>query len=131
MDVSPALPAPPLLAFRDWSSRAWSFTVSPKFGDLVIVLFFVAQALDGALTYVGVQSIGREIEGNPLLFWLMGVAGHGPGLALAKLVAAGFGIVLHLTGVHRAVFLLTLLYLTAAVVPWIAVLAYAMSQGLL
>jgi hypothetical protein len=131
MDVSPAMSAAALPAFRGWSTRAWSFTVSPKFGDYVIVLFFVAQALDGALTYVGVQSIGREIEGNPLLFWLMGVAGHGPGLALAKLVAAGFGMVLHLTGVHRAVALLTMLYVSAAVIPWIAVLTFAVSKGLL
>jgi hypothetical protein len=130
MDVSSTLPAP-FPTLREWSARAWSFTISPRFGDTVIILFFVAQALDGALTYIGVQSIGREIEGNPLLYWLMGVAGHGPGLALAKFVTAGFGMVLHLTGVHRAVALLTMLYVSAAVVPWIAVLTVAMGQGLL
>jgi hypothetical protein len=131
MNVSRALTASDLPSTSRWGTRAWTFTVSPRFGDWVIVLFFVAQALDGALTYVGVQSIGREIEGNPLLYWLMGVAGHGPGLALAKLVAAGFGMVLHLAGVHRAVALLTMLYVSAAVVPWIAVLAFAVNRGLL
>ena len=54
------------------------------------------------------------MEGNPLLHWLMGATGHGPALALAKLAAAGFGMVLHLASVHRAVALLTLLYLSAA-----------------
>ena len=36
-------------------SRIVAFTQSERFGNTVIVLFFLAQALDGALTYVGVS----------------------------------------------------------------------------
>lgn len=131
MDVSAPLPTDHFASLRHWGYRLLAFTQSERFGNTVIVMFFVAQALDGALTYVGVSLLGRDVEGNPLLHWLMGAAGHGPALALAKLSAAGFGIVLHLASVHRAVALLTLLYLSAAVVPWMAVLAITVSRGLI
>jgi uncharacterized membrane protein len=131
MDVSAPLATDFFSTFRTWSARIVALTQSERFGNTVILLFFVAQALDGALTYVGVTVLGRDIEGNPLLHWLMGAAGHGAALALAKLSAAGFGIILHLASVHRAVALLTLLYVTAAVVPWVAVLALVVSRGLI
>ena len=131
MDVSPSLPVDSLASVRGSAARAWHFTRSQPFGHVVIVLFFVAQALDGALTYVGVATLGRDMEANPLLHWLMTATGDGPALAMAKLSAVGFGMVLHLAAVHRAVFLLTLLYVSAAVVPWMAVLAMAVSQGLI
>jgi uncharacterized membrane protein len=130
MDVSAPLPTPHLATLRQWSDRALAFTRSERFGNTVIILFFLSQALDGALTYLGVSMLGRDIEGNPLLHWLMGATGSGPALALAKLTAAGFGMVLHLAAVHRAVALLTLLYVSAAVVPWMAVLALTSSRGL-
>ena len=133
MDVSAPLPTASFATatLRGWSDRVSTFTCSERFGNAVIVLFFLAQALDGGLTYVGVSLLGRDVEGNPLLHWLMGAAGSGPALALAKLCAAGFGIVLHLASVHRAVALLTLLYVSAAVVPWVAVLALTVSRGLI
>ena len=39
-------------------------------------------------------------------------------LARAKLTAAGFGMILHLAAVHRAVAILTALYFSAALLPW-------------
>ena len=131
MDVSAPLPTDYFAALRTWSYRALAFTQSERFGNTVIILFFLAQALDGGLTYIGVTALGRDVEGNPLLHWLMGAAGDGPALALAKLAAAGFGIVLHMASVHRAIALLTLLYFSAAVVPWMAVLALSVSAGLI
>jgi uncharacterized membrane protein len=131
MDVSAPLPTDHFATLRQWPVRALALTQSERFGNAVIVLFFLSQALDGALTYVGVTVLGRDIEGNPLLHWLMGAAGYGPALALAKVSAAGFGIILHLASVHRAVALLTLLYISAAVVPWLTVLALTFSRGLL
>jgi hypothetical protein len=131
MDLSAPLPTDCFSTLRTWSNRALAFTQSERFGNTAIILFFVAQALDGALTYLGVLALGRDMEANPLLHWLMGATGHGPALALAKLSAAGFGIILHLASVHRAVALLTLLYLSAAVVPWMAVLALAVRRGLI
>lgn len=131
MDVSAPLPTDHFATLRLWSHRALTFTQSERFGNAVIILFFLAQALDGALTYVGVSLLGRDVEGNPLLHWLMGAAGQGAALALAKLAAAAFGIVLHLASVHRAVALLTVLYISAAVLPWMAVLTLTVSRGLI
>jgi arginine exporter protein ArgO len=94
------------------------------FGDVVVVAFLIAQASDGVLTYVGVRTYGLHIEGNPLLGWLMAWVGQGVALAVAKTAAGAFGIVLHLTSVHRVVALLTVFYFAAAVVPWIRILFY-------
>ena len=92
------------------------------FGDLALVVFLVAQASDGVLTYVGVRTFGSGIEGNPLIVWLMGALGTGGGLATAKLAAGGFGIALHMSAVHKAVALLAGFYLIVAVGPWIGLL---------
>lgn len=92
------------------------------FGDVALVVFLLAQASDGVLTYVGVHSFGLAAEGNPLIAWLMGSLGPGPGLFMAKLTAVCFGIVLHVSGVHRAVAALSGFYALVAVGPWLAVL---------
>ena len=91
---------------------------------MAVVLFLLAQASDGVLTYVGVSIYGLHMEGNPLVGWLMAAMGEGPGLAAAKLTAGCFGIALHLSAVHKAVALLAFFYLTAAVIPWVAILFY-------
>jgi len=99
--------------------------LSPRrswFGDLVILVFLMSQALDGVLTYLGLKQFGSGIEANPLISSALPVLGHGVTVASAKLMAAGCGIVLHVTGVHRVVALLTAFYLAGAVVPWVAIL---------
>lgn len=92
------------------------------FGDLALLVFLLAQAFDGALTYVGVSTFGPAIEANPLIGWLMASLGDGPGLALAKGTAGVFGIALHLSDVHKAVAALAGFYLIVAVGPWCALL---------
>jgi len=94
------------------------------FGDIALVVFLIAQASDGVLTYVGVSTYGLHMEANPLIGWLMTVLGEGAALATAKAAAVGFGIALHLSAVHRAVAVLAVVYLTVAVVPWLAILFY-------
>ncbi len=93
-----------------------------RFGDAVIVLFLLAQAADGVMTYVGVTTLGVHLEANPLLASLMDSIGHGPAVAAAKVVASGLGISLHLIGVHRVLAVLTGVYLLAAVLPWAGLL---------
>jgi uncharacterized membrane protein len=95
-----------------------------RFGDAALLLFLLAQASDGVLTYVGVSVYGLHMEGNPIIGWLMAAIGQGPALATAKLTAGFFGIALHLTSVHKAVALLAVFYLAAAVIPWVAILFY-------
>src|SRR4051812_50198853 len=73
------------------------------FGDVALLVFLIAQASDGVLTYVGVSTYGHHIEANPLIGWLMTILGEGAALATAKGAAVAFGIALHLSAVHRAV----------------------------
>ncbi len=90
-------------------------------GEVAILAFFLVQALDAAFTYWGVTLHGRDIEGNPLVASLMLSIGEGPALASAKLAAAGCGMILHLTHVHRIVAALTAFYVCAALLPWVYV----------
>lgn len=94
------------------------------FGDIALIVFLIAQACDGVLTYVGVSTYGLHVEGNPLIGWLMSTMGEGPALATAKVAAGFFGIALHLSSVHRAVAVLAAFYLAVAVFPWLAILFY-------
>jgi len=102
----------------------WIFNRSgeTRFGNLVVVAFLAVQACDGILTYIGLSTFGPHMEGNPLLASVMVAFGVGPGLAGAKLVAGVFGILLHLSGVHRLIAVLTAVYVALAVVPWTALL---------
>jgi hypothetical protein len=92
------------------------------FGDVAVLVFLLAQGLDGVLTYVGVSVYGLHMEGNPLIGWLMTTMGQGPALATAKLTAGLFGIALHLSAVHKAVALLAAFYVVVAIVPWMTLL---------
>ena len=89
-----------------------------RFGDIAVVTFLMVQALDGVLTYLGVHIWGPSIEANPLISSAVSFAGAGTGVAFAKLLAAGLGVVLHLRKVHGVVALLTAFYLAVAIVPW-------------
>jgi uncharacterized membrane protein len=93
-----------------------------RFGDAVIVLFLLAQAADGVMTYVGVTTLGVHLEANPLLASMMVLLGQGTAVATAKLLASAFGISLHLLGVHRVLAVLTGIYVLAAVLPWAGLL---------
>ena len=93
-----------------------------RFADVVVIVFLVAQACDGVLTYVGVSLYGIGMEGNPLLAWLMETMGEGAALATAKGMAGAFGIALHLSAVHRILAALSAFYVAAAIIPWLAIL---------
>jgi hypothetical protein len=103
---------------------AESATGQSRFGNLVVIAFLVAQALDGAFTYIGIMTFGPSIEGNPLLTSLMSSMSHGFVVMGAKMMAATFGMTLHLFGVHRIVAVLTGIYVAVAIVPWTAVLFF-------
>ncbi len=90
------------------------------FGDLMVVGFLLMQCLDGVFTYLGVGIWGPAIEANPLISSAMAAAGVVAGIGAAKVVAIGFGFLLHLRGVHNLVALLTAIYFAAAVLPWTA-----------
>lgn len=99
--------------------RRWE-TPRCCFGDLAVLLFVVVQCLDGVFTYLGVRFWGPGIEANPIVSSTVAVIGLGAGLAVLKLTAVAFGVVLHLRRVHNVVALLTAIYVGAAIVPWTA-----------
>ena len=87
------------------------------FGNFVILLFLISQVLDGVFTYLGVSAFGLS-EGNPIIAYYMTHHGVGPSLTVAKMLAVVCSMVLHLLGMHRTLGLLTLMYLSMAVLPW-------------
>jgi hypothetical protein len=94
------------------------------FGDIALIVFLLAQAGDGVLTYIGVHTYGLRAEGNPLIAWMILALGQGPALAAAKIIAGLFGIALHASAVHRAVAMLAVFYVTVAILPWMRLLFY-------
>ena len=93
-----------------------------QYGDAVVVAFLVMQCLDGVFTYLGVGIWGPDIEANPIVASAMTAGGPTMGLFGAKLVAIGFGMLLHLRRIHNVVALLTAIYFVVAIVPWAALL---------
>jgi hypothetical protein len=90
---------------------------------LVFAVFLVFQAADGLMTYGAVSIWGSTAEGNPLLQTWIVLVGPGPALLGAKLLASGCGAILYLLGGTKILAALTLLYLFAAVVPWLKLLS--------
>jgi hypothetical protein len=97
--------------------KAWDEPRS-RFGDLVVVGFMLMQCLDAVFTYLGISIWGPGIEANPLISSAMAAGGVLAGLGGAKLVAIGFGMLLHHRRVHNLVALLTAIYFTVAILPW-------------
>ena len=60
--------------------------------NLAVIGFLVVQDLDGVFTYLGVSIWGLNVEAKSAHQLGGRVAGLGTGLALAKLVAIGFGM---------------------------------------
>jgi len=99
------------------SQRSW-------FGDIILLLFLLAQVCDGAFTYIGVQMFGPVAEGNPIVAWYIAVFGAGVALFATKAVAVGCAALLHVHARHMTVGLLTIVYLTFAVIPWMGILLF-------
>ena len=89
----------------------------------LLIVFIVLQAADGLLTYAAVERFGMGAEGNPILAtWIM-LTGSGTALIGAKTLACMCGGLLYAAGVYHALASLSVLYLFAAVVPWLRVFA--------
>jgi hypothetical protein len=97
--------------------KAWAEPKS-RFGDLMVVGFLIMQCLDAVFTYRGIAIWGPSIEANPLISSAIAAAGVLVGLGAAKLIAIGFGMLLHLRRVHNLVALLTAIYFAVAILPW-------------
>ena len=113
--------APFVLAGLERSPRFKTWR--PSSAEVLWIVFVVVQALDGAMSYVGVSLHGVEIEGNPLVAWYLSAFGPALGFTVAKLFAVGCGAVLYLTARHRWMAVVTSVYLVFAVGPWIHLLS--------
>ena len=92
------------------------------FGSATLFAFITVQFLDGLLTYLGIQMFGPPVEANPLVYWYVDAFGAAQGLLFMKLLAVACATILHHMSRHRTLAVLTVLYLTVAVMPWAAVL---------
>ena len=82
------------------------------------IAFVVVQALDGVMTFIGIQAFGTQIEANPLVAWYVSMLGPAAALFAAKLFAVACGAALYLTAYHKTLAALALTYLLGAVGPW-------------
>jgi hypothetical protein len=89
---------------------------------LVLIIFLLAQILDGGLTYIGVRQFGIEAEGNVLLTTLMHAWGAGPTLVAAKLFASACGVILFAMSVYRVLAAAAGACIGVAIVPWLVAL---------
>jgi hypothetical protein len=95
----------------------------PSGAQLLFLAFVTVQALDGAMSYVGVSLHGPGIEANPLVAWYLDAFGPAVGFTMAKLFAVTCGAVLYFTARYRWVAILTLVYIVFAVGPWVQLLS--------
>ena len=99
-------------------------TTRPSKAEFVWLAFVTVQVLDGAMSYVGVNTFGSAIEANPLVAWYAAAFGPAMAFTAVKLFAVACGTLLYFTSWHRTVAALTLFYLAFAVVPWVHVLGF-------
>ncbi|HJR58068.1 MAG TPA: hypothetical protein VJ813_01665 [Vicinamibacterales bacterium] len=92
-------------------------------GRLVLAVFVVLQIADGLISYGAVSIFGITAEGNPLIQSWIYIAGAGPALFGAKLLACGCGTVLYVLHIRRTLAALTVFYMAAAVGPWLLILS--------
>ena len=104
------------------SLRARADTPRVWWAALAWAAFLAVQALDGTMSYIGVQTYGHWIEGNPLVAWYASMMGPAMAFTAVKLFAVACGSVLYLTARHHWVALLTAVYLVFAIGPWLRVL---------
>lgn len=95
-----------------------------RLGNVALLVFLLAQFVDGIFTYIGVATFGIGAEANPIVAGMMTHLGHGAGLLGAKLTAGMLGICLHMYEIDAALAILTGFYLMVAITPWALVLFF-------
>ena len=88
---------------------------------LTLWLFLVAQTFDGLFTYTAIRAYGVIAEGNVLLATWIALVGPGAALMGAKSMAGACGVFLYAVGQRGILLALTLVYMFAAIAPWLIV----------
>jgi uncharacterized membrane protein len=112
---------------RAHALRCAGFVILPMaprslFGVGMLIAFVFAQLCDGVLTYIGVHTFGLGIEANPIVSWYIGALGAGMALLAAKGLAIACAVLLYRFAHYRTIGVLTVMYLTMAVQPWVSLL---------
>jgi Domain of unknown function (DUF5658) len=89
---------------------------------VVFLIFLVAQALDGILTYAGIRELGIGVEVNQLIVFYIETFGVGAALIGAKGMACACGLILYAAHYHRSLAVAAGAYLGVAIVPWLVAL---------
>jgi hypothetical protein len=87
-----------------------------------LLAFIAVQCADAYLTVVGIARFGFDVEANPILAWYVTAFGAGTALIGAKTVAVACAATLWAGGRQRTLAVLTVLYVVAAIVPWMLAL---------
>ena len=87
----------------------------------------IVQILDGVLTGLGMHYFGTHMEGNPILRNLFETIGFIPALIIVKLSAILIVIALCISAkklqwIEKALKMVTVFYVTAALIPWTYIL---------
>jgi Domain of unknown function (DUF5658) len=90
---------------------------------VVFLIFLVAQALDGILTYAGIRELGMAVEANQLIVFYSDMFGVGAALIGAKGLACACGLILYAAHYHRSLAVAAGVYIGVAVVPWLLALS--------
>jgi hypothetical protein len=120
--------APPLTLIDAGGQRPAYSSARTVRGALFLGFILAAlQILDGIVTSIGISRFGVAMEGNPLLRTLMTEFGHIPALAFVKLLALFVVVFLTVNArrmpwVRNALGIVTLIYIFAAILPWIYIL---------
>ena len=88
---------------------------------LTLWLFLLAQTFDGLFTYAAVRSYGVIAEGNVLVATWITLVGPGAALMGAKSLAGACGVFLYQVGQRGILLALTVVYVIAAIAPWLIV----------
>ena len=88
---------------------------------LTLWLFLLAQACDGLFTYTAVYAYGVVAEGNVLMATWIAMVGPGAALMGAKSLAGACGVFLYGVGQRTVLAGLTVIYMAAAIAPWLYV----------
>lgn len=95
---------------------------------IALSLLLLFQILDGVFTYSGISVYGNEIEGNPLITYLMSAIGSFWGISAAKIFSI-FSILLlwnlrhKVRWIPKSIEYLSVYYLFFAIIPWGLVLS--------
>lgn len=98
--------------------------IKPRFLLSLLVCYIVLQVMDGIFTYIAIGAYGYQLEGNPLVRWLMQATNLELGLLCAKIFGIMLGVILYAHHARWALVVVNLVYAVFMVIPWMIALSF-------